>query len=398
MFRIIAIGNPEFPFKKLNRDDFEIIYIVDKEQHRKKTFVTGNPIIVVESFDDSNIRWIIESICREKSIDAIVNFDEKYQFVITKIISDLKFRHVDLNSIEIANDKFKTREIISKLKLINIPYTKNLNELKMKSFSEMYGFPIVIKNRYGTGSKDIFFINSMDEYYEISNLVNEDFIAEKYIQGKEYSVECITIDGKHYLMSVTDKITTGIPDFVEIEHIVNGIGIKYKSKIEDTIFKLFDAMELKFGISHTEFKICNDEIYIIETHVRPGGDCIMDLIENATGVNPYILFINVLLGNTDIVNSMLDKFQNIKRSSGIRYLKHDKGTIKNIDINEVNINSIDGFVRMYMPYNNGDNTHSFKNSFDRDGWIMVVAETSEKVKTIFDKVEKEIKLEIEMEK
>ena len=397
MFRIIAIGNPEFPFKKLDKNIFEIIYIIDKEQHCKKTFVTGNPIIVVDSFEDKNIRWIIQGICKYKHIDAIVNFDEKYQFSINSIISDLGLSHINLNSIEIANDKFKTREVISRLNLNNIPYSEITNKNDIKKFIQNYGFPIVVKSKYGTGSKNIFFINSHEELNSIPDNLDENFIVEKYIPGDEYSAEFITIYGKHYLMGITDKLTTGIPKFVEIEHIVNGCGMKQKSKVEDTIMQLLDGMRINIGITHTEFKIYDNEIYIIETHARPGGDCIMDLIENITGVNPYELFIYVLLGKEKIYNDMVLRFSNTSKSSGIRYLKHPKGKVKNIYINNDKIELENGFVRMYMPYEIGSYTNSFDSSFDRDGWIMVISDSTEGVKNILNRIESQIKIKIDEE-
>ncbi|MDU2131821.1 MAG: ATP-grasp domain-containing protein [Finegoldia magna] len=398
MYKIIAIGNPEFPFKMLCKDQYEIIYIIDKDQHSKKKFVTGNPLIIVESFEEKNLRWVLEAICKERHIDAIVNFDEKNQLEINKIIKTLNYHHINLKSIEIANDKLKTRKAISELKIGHIPYielNKQTSEKSLKDFIEENGFPLIIKNRFGTGSSNLFLVNSINDYNEISENINDNYIAEKYIPGNEFSAEYITLNGKHCLMAITDKSTTEFPNFVECQHIVNGEGYKYRNIIDLVMQQFLNHIELNIGISHTEFKIYNEEIYIIETHVRPGGDCIMDLIECASEVNPYFLYINCLLENDEFVNKMILKLSHMHKSSGIRYIRSKSGVIKEITVNDKKINSIDGYVRMYLPYKVGEKIHEFQNSFDRDGWIMAVGNSKNEVINALNDIEKEIIIEIE---
>ena len=43
-------------------------------------------------------------------------------------------------------------------------------------------------------------------------------IVEEFIEGWEISVEFISYQGKHYPLQITDKVTTGAPHFVELEH------------------------------------------------------------------------------------------------------------------------------------------------------------------------------------
>ena len=43
-------------------------------------------------------------------------------------------------------------------------------------------------------------------------------IVEEYIEGREISVEMISCRGVHYALQITDKVTTGAPHFVELEH------------------------------------------------------------------------------------------------------------------------------------------------------------------------------------
>ena len=40
----------------------------------------------------------------------------------------------------------------------------------------------------------------------------------------------------------------------------------------------FESLGIYMGATHTEFKIFRDEVYIIETHTRYGGDRIWELL------------------------------------------------------------------------------------------------------------------------
>ena len=43
-------------------------------------------------------------------------------------------------------------------------------------------------------------------------------IAEAVLSGDEFSVEAISVDGRHEILAITGKLTTGEPEFVELGH------------------------------------------------------------------------------------------------------------------------------------------------------------------------------------
>jgi len=122
--------------------------------------------------------------------------------------------------------------------------------------------------------------NAKDE-----SLLGEVFI-EEFIEGNEISVECISWKGKHYLLAITDKVTTGEPNFVELaHHQPTQLFFDLQKSIREETFKALDALDTKFGASHTEFKITiKGEIFIIEVGARMGGDFIgSHLVKLSTG-------------------------------------------------------------------------------------------------------------------
>ncbi len=173
-------------------------------------------------------------------------------------------------------------------------------------------FPMIVKPTDRSGSRGITKIFSeKDLNTAIKKANKESFeksaIIEEYIEGDEYSCECISYKGKHYFLAFTKKYTTGSPNFIETGHMEPAdIEFKYQKSIKEEIFSALDALGIVNGASHTEFKINKDgNIGIIEIGARMGGDCIgSDLVRLSTGYDFTKMVIEVACGNEPSFNQV----------------------------------------------------------------------------------------------
>lgn len=127
-------------------------------------------------------------------------------------------------------------------------------------------------------------------------------IVEEWIEGKEYSCECLSWQGKHYCLAITEKYTTGAPEYVETGHLEPAL-LPDADKVRQEVFRVLDILEVKNGASHTEFKIDDSgRIRMIEVGSRMGGDCIgSDLVPLATGVDYVADVIRIALGKPPVM-------------------------------------------------------------------------------------------------
>jgi biotin carboxylase len=168
-----------------------------------------------------------------------------------------------------------------------------------------FKYPIIVKPTDRSGSRGIFLCQNEDEIKEaIIQAADFSFekksIVEEYIEGNEYSCECISQNGKHNFLAITKKYTSGAPHFIETGHIEPaGLTDEMKNKVIKEIFKALDALGIENSASHSEFKINKDgEIKIIEIGARMGGDCIgSDLVKISTGYDFLQMTLDVALGN-----------------------------------------------------------------------------------------------------
>lgn len=124
-------------------------------------------------------------------------------------------------------------------------------------------------------------------------------IVEEYIEGREISVEMISCRGVHYALQITDKVTTGAPHFVELEHHQpSDLPADMQTHIFEITRRALDALGITNGASHSEYKITNEgRIVVMEIGGRMGGDFIgSDLVKLSTGYDFVEGVIRVALG------------------------------------------------------------------------------------------------------
>ena len=165
-------------------------------------------------------------------------------------------------------------------------------------------FPIIVKPTDRSGSRGITKVNAYEDISEaIARAVGQSFekkaLVEEYAEGKEYSVEYVSWQGKHKFLAVTQKYTTGAPGFIETGHLEQAqIDDNTSLKIKKVVEHALNSLGIKFGASHSEIKISEEgSIKIIEIGGRMGGDCIgSSLVELSTGYDFLGAVIDISLG------------------------------------------------------------------------------------------------------
>ena len=207
-----------------------------------------------------------------------------------------------------ANNKYLMRESFSKA---DVPCPKymvatpdTLNTPTVLDGLREFQYPIIIKPSDRSGSLGVSKICTPAEYYPaIDQAMKVSFrheaMIEEFIEGREISVEFISYQGHHYPLQITDKVTTGAPHFVELEHHQPS---SLSKEMYETIYsiteKALNALGITNGASHSEYKITpKGRIAIMEIGARMGGDFIgSDLVRLSTGYDFLKGVIEVALG------------------------------------------------------------------------------------------------------
>lgn len=273
------------------------------------------------------------------------------------------------NSIPVslnATDKGKMRNQFRKHNVLS-PKHIVLERYSVDSF-ETLSFPLIVKPIDRSGSRGI---NKVHNYSELEKGINlalsesmsKTAIVEEFIEGEEVSVESISWKGNHYILAVTDKFTTGEPNFVELAHhqpshfINEGFDI-----IKDTTIKSLDSLGIENGAAHTELKIDNEgNVFVIEVGARMGGDFIgSHLVELSTGYDFLEAVILVALNRFEI------PIISHRQYAGVYFLCEETKNILPYFYRE---NEFDVEKKI-----NNEELKSIKNSNDRSGFLIYKSE------------------------
>ncbi|WP_374982529.1 acetyl-CoA carboxylase biotin carboxylase subunit family protein [Streptomyces fradiae] len=139
------------------------------------------------------------------------------------------------------------------------------------------GTLVVAKPVGGTGSHAVTLLRAAEDLPEDRR--NRATLLERYVGGREFSVESISSGGRHTFLGIAEKRTEG-EAFVEVAHLMPppSLDAAGRRRVERAVAELLDAVGLADGPAHTEVKVEGGRVTVIETHTRPGGDGIPDLV------------------------------------------------------------------------------------------------------------------------
>jgi len=103
---------------------------------------------------------------------------------ILKTIGKAKMITASALALEIGFDKFKTAEF---LKRENLPFPETF---LAKSLKRIDNFPVILKSKTGSGSKDIHKINSIEEFLFYTKNNIDDYVVQEFISDEKGEFTC----------------------------------------------------------------------------------------------------------------------------------------------------------------------------------------------------------------
>ncbi len=265
--------------------------------------------------------------CQEIGIDGITTIATDLAVPsICYVAEKLKLISNSYASALISTNKLEMRKAFSDAKCSSPKFIEVLwNEINIENFS----FPIIVKPADRSGSRGVSKVDSEEKLlkaidYARNESLSKKVLIEEYINGVEVSVESISWQGEHTILAVTDKVTTGAPHFVELaHHQPSSLSSLILEKIKAETLQCLDALNVKYGASHAEFKITADgKVFVIEVGARMGGDFIgSHLVELSTGYDFLSGIINIAMNKYEKPTILKEKH------SGIYFLSKESKSL-----------------------------------------------------------------------
>ena len=324
------------------------------------------------------------AVAKKYNISAVVNAaTDKPLVMMARVAKELGLRFYSEETAIWSTDKFQMKQRFIEG---GIPCAKGRLISKAEEANDFY-FPVIVKPRDNSGSRGVILCRTTEE---LSDAINEALqysklgtvLVEEFIDGQEYSIEALHYDGKSEVIQFTEKTTTPFPYNVELGHKQPAnLSEEQKVNIRDLISKIADCMHFENCASHTELKINERGIYIIETSPRLGGDYITStLTPLSTGINLEDQLLNITTG------APVDtKTGRVEKASAVHFFSLPLGTITSIDPKINDIKDAEGVEQFDFKLKAGDKVTPITSSLNRYGQFIV---SDDNRNTVEDKIEK----------
>lgn len=356
--------------------------------------------IIKEVISTNDISTVLESAKRHK-IDGIMTLASDMPMrTVAKVSNELGLVGISEETAYKATNKAAMR---AALKACSVPipeYYKVTNETEFMDAVhklQSQGYKIIVKPADNSGSRGVDLISDytnqkLKEVFTYSKQFSRsgELVIEEFMEGPEVSVETLAVNGEYYVIQITDKLTTGVPYFVEMGHSQPAqLSKANQEEIKKIAIAANKAIGIKDGPSHTEIKITKDGPKIVELGARLGGDNITThLVLLSTGINMVEACINIVLGEKPNIEN---KFA---LGSAIRYIPQKTGLIKNFSgIEEAK--TISGVKAITFVHGIGDSVQEVRNSSDRIGYVIAQGKNAKEAIEICESAMKIISVDIE---
>lgn len=300
--------------------------------------------------------------CKEIGINGVVsNASEETALASSQVAEALNLNCTPSEVIRKVQNKYEVRNLTDSIPGLSKPEVFDCSDITR------IVYPCVVKPVKGSAKRGVTYCNSKEEIkgaVEYARQYNLDIIAEEFISGNEYSVETISFHGRHNVVQITRKVTTGFPHFVELEHHQPAdLPTQVKLTINHVVSDILSKVGITNGASHIEIKVNGDKIFLIEINPRGGGDRISDILTGLSTDCDYLrCMIDVALDDFE--------FKPIKNISysGILFLSKQNSKIKKY----FDCPPSPWMIERY--YDSCDLRES-KSNYDRNGYLIYNSQT-----------------------
>lgn len=329
------------------------------------------------------------AVVEKHGINAIVTAaTDKPLVMMARIAEKYGFPFYSVETAQWSTDKFQMKH---RFELGGVPHAQGRLISKVEE-AEGLVFPVIVKPRDNSGSRGVKLCRnteelkaSIEEALENSKL--DTVLVEEFIEGPEYSIEGLHYDGMSEVIQFTEKKTTEFPYNVELGHKQPAnLTEEQKNAIREIVTKIGKALNFENCPSHTELKINDRGIFVIETSPRLGGDYITStLTPLSTGINLEDQLLYIALGEP-----VDTKTGRVEKASGVHFFCLPEGRVEKIDTRALEeVNNWHGIYSFDLKLKEGDEVHQITSSLNRYGEFIVKAKDSEELNRLMAAYEKE---------
>jgi biotin carboxylase len=250
-------------------------------------------VVRADPHDAAAIETVARALHARDRLDAIVTYHDATMPIAAQVAEDLGITPAgSAASWAASTDKSRMRAMLHAANVDDTPFRRCDSSDELRRFVAEVG-PAIVKPVAGSAGRSVMAIANPDEVASAWTFVQDELsaggvLAEALLAGQEYSVETLSVQGRHQIVAITSKFTSGAPWFIEIGHAVDlDLPAELVEMVTKVVTAALDAVGHRSGPCHTEVMVSGSTVRVIELNPRVAGDQIWEIVQLATGVDMF---------------------------------------------------------------------------------------------------------------
>ncbi|MFS1512049.1 ATP-grasp domain-containing protein [Chengkuizengella sp. SCS-71B] len=319
-------------------------------------------------------------------------------------LSDLLSYHLDLiRNVEVLSksrrDKFLMTEAVKSqgIKTVDHFKTNQYSEI-LKWIRNINKWPIVIKPINSASSDGVRFCNSKEEVYlafhniynktNILGFKNDEVLAQTYLEGTQYIINAISLNGQHYISDIWQEsmiLIDGKYTIYDKSELLESEGV-VQDQLIPYVKDVLTALGIVHGPSHTEVMLTKEGPVLIETGARIMGMAYKeDIMMSALNYSHASLTADCYV-KPEKIKSLMDKPYKLNHFLTIvNLISNENGTIHSYPgLND--IKNLPSFTDIEMKKKIGEHISITKEAIDHPGFIYLTSTNSKQIEEDYYKI------------
>jgi carbamoyl-phosphate synthase large subunit len=305
---IIGAGDFQLPLVQRASERFDVVLVAPAIGEEFAPYYKKKLLIDVREKET-----ILDFARQEQIVGVITDQTDIPVRTVAYIAEQMGLPGIGYETGCLFTDKSLMRDKLSELGLPLLPNKTVFSVEEAAAFYRTLGGSVIIKPLDTQGSRGVQAVHSeaelREKYHEAERWSsNSGVIVEKLATGREFVVEGIAVNHEFRNLCCGDTLYFDIPDaYAAKSRIFPTTADKaLERKVLELNKSIITGFGLKQGITHSEFIMDGDEVYLMETAARGGGVFISsDLISLSTGLHVEDFLLDIATGKRTTLPELL---------------------------------------------------------------------------------------------
>lgn len=339
--------------------------------------------------------------CRAEGADAVVSDQCDIAVpAVAELGERLSLPAITPECARLFTDKFEMRAFCEAHRLPFPEYRLCRTAGEAESFFDRLGTRMVLKPLDSCSSRGVFTISKRKDIGRLFqqslsfSKVERAVLAERYIEGTEFTVDGVRTPERHYSLAVSEK-----RHFAHNSNIACDLYFSHRNprfdydQLKRQNDLLVELSPLHWGLTHAEYKFENGKFYLIEIGARGGGNLISPhIVPYLSGIDTYRYLLDCSMGSVSSPSFQVqERYQD--RCAILRFfdVPENGGTVSRIE-GEERLSSGKEIAAYQFHFAPGSVIEKAKTDSDRAGFYIACCETEWELRTVMEDVRRNVRI------